>query len=310
MAKKATFKTILSKQDRMKGRDAGPPSGVTLHSATGKTVVADIVMVTPDMAENWLVDNTVNYRRLDEKRAVRLGVVMERGDWEFNGASIKFGSDGRLRDGQHRLLACTLSGTPFETLVLWGIDEDVELDRGKRRNLADELRRMGVVNPTATATLLQHLWRLKHNSPTVKTVQDNKVMLRFYAHHDSEFIHGAVLQGDRARSVSGGGRAVLGATWAYLHSVGNTELVDEFWEAFCTGVGIVEVDDPISKLRQWFMRQRALSKNQRTQDKAYPAALTIKAWNKWVSGESCTLLRWARYGRGAEPFPTPMKGGS
>lgn len=99
------------------------------------------VLVTPEMARSLLATNTNN-------RAVRHGNVrlyarrMRNGEWISNKTEpITFDRNGRLIQGQHRLLAVIESGVPIRFWLAF--DESPEawdvLDQPGRRNLADML---------------------------------------------------------------------------------------------------------------------------------------------------------------------------
>jgi hypothetical protein len=72
------------------------------------------MMVTPELAKQWLEANTHN-RPLSEELVIAYMVDMLDGRWQYNGDAIRFDHTGRLIDGQHRLHACIEAGVPFET---------------------------------------------------------------------------------------------------------------------------------------------------------------------------------------------------
>jgi hypothetical protein len=76
------------------------------------------------------------------------------GRWSVTGDTIKFGSNGLLRDGHNRLSACLRSGRPLMTHVVFGIDPEVfyRLDIGKNRNGADVFWIAGIPRPAAVAS--------------------------------------------------------------------------------------------------------------------------------------------------------------
>lgn len=95
--------------------------------------------ITPEIAHEWLRGNTIN-RPVKQHYVRMLASDMELGRWKRNGETIK--RNGRLLlDGQHRLLACIMANTPFETLVVDGIDRDVfpTIDDGCPRSRIDTL---------------------------------------------------------------------------------------------------------------------------------------------------------------------------
>ncbi|MDP2620568.1 MAG: hypothetical protein Q8P46_10395, partial [Hyphomicrobiales bacterium] len=73
--------------------------------------------ITPELAREWLEKTNRKNRPLSELKWTAYAVDMLEGRWQYNGDAIRFGSDGVLLDGQHRLMACVEAGIPFETDV-------------------------------------------------------------------------------------------------------------------------------------------------------------------------------------------------
>lgn len=76
--------------------------------------------ITPRIAKTMLSHNTGN-RPLRKAVVQRYATDMENGDWQDNGDPIRFDTNGRLIDGQHRLEAVILSDTPIDAWVLRGL---------------------------------------------------------------------------------------------------------------------------------------------------------------------------------------------
>ncbi|MBA7642156.1 hypothetical protein ES703_49843 [subsurface metagenome] len=85
--------------------------------------------------------------KIDGNRPISNGYVrwligrQKRGEWQTNGDSIKFDTNGVLRDGQHRLMMVMQTGRPIEVVVVRDIDPAsfITMDTGKNRNLSDVL---------------------------------------------------------------------------------------------------------------------------------------------------------------------------
>lgn len=109
-------------------------------------VSASFETITPELATEYLETNVENQRKLSALVAGRYIASMKKGLWRVNGEAIKFDTNGKLCDGQHRLTACASSGCTIESLVIRGLDPDVfdSLDTGKQRSAGDVLRMMGV----------------------------------------------------------------------------------------------------------------------------------------------------------------------
>jgi hypothetical protein len=67
-------------------------------------VQARLISVTPELAAKWLELNDHN-RGVVTARVDQYAADMRRGEWRVNGEAIKISADGKILDGQHRLLA-------------------------------------------------------------------------------------------------------------------------------------------------------------------------------------------------------------
>ncbi|WP_344004786.1 hypothetical protein [Nocardioides lentus] len=117
----------------------------------GTEATAEIVEVSPALAETWLSRNP-NNRNL--RRPVVDGYArdMEAGRWRLNGETLKFSADGQLYDGQHRLNAIVQAGATVPMVIVRGLTPDVmpTVDAGAKRTYSDALKLTGEEN---TATL-------------------------------------------------------------------------------------------------------------------------------------------------------------
>lgn len=95
--------------------------------------------ITPEVAQYLLDTFNTRNRSLTDSTVEAYARDMSSGRWAYNGEAIKFSADGVLTNGQHRLKACVVSGTPFFTDVLVGMPADSVLteDTGKSRSVAD-----------------------------------------------------------------------------------------------------------------------------------------------------------------------------
>lgn len=99
---------------------------------------AKIMLVTPEMANDWLQLNT-NNRRLRRWWAEALAAAMRRGEWTPTHQGIAFSVSGKLIDGQHRLFAITKAGIAQSMLVVNGVPDEAfaVLDIGVKRSISD-----------------------------------------------------------------------------------------------------------------------------------------------------------------------------
>lgn len=104
-------------------------------------VEISLQMITPAIAKNLLELNTSN-RPCKQDWVDKIAAAMVRGDFEFNGDTVRISSDHVLLDGQHRLLACVKSGVPFWTILVENLDYSVSdtIDQGVIRGVMDILK--------------------------------------------------------------------------------------------------------------------------------------------------------------------------
>ena len=78
---------------------------------------ARIETITPEKASGYLKKNK-NNRAVSAPLVSRMAREMREGLWAENGETIVFNGDGRLLDGQHRLMAVVESGETIRSLVV------------------------------------------------------------------------------------------------------------------------------------------------------------------------------------------------
>lgn len=99
------------------------------------------ILVTPDLAREWLDKHNTNNRPLQKGHVGFLANQMKAGKWMETGDSIKFGKNRELIDGQHRLMAIIRTGIPIPFLVVREVDDEAfeVIDTGRKRSAADVL---------------------------------------------------------------------------------------------------------------------------------------------------------------------------
>lgn len=76
-------------------------------------------LVTPMTAQLMLDQyNTDNYRKARPNTVKRYATLMERGEWLTSASTIAISVDGKLINGQHRLMAIVKSGCTVELIII------------------------------------------------------------------------------------------------------------------------------------------------------------------------------------------------
>lgn len=80
---------------------------------------------------------------------------MNRGEWQYNGDTIRLSKSGRLLDGQHRLAAIERSGIPQRYTIVDGLEDEsfTTIDVGKARTVGDMLYIAGEKNTNSLAAV-------------------------------------------------------------------------------------------------------------------------------------------------------------
>jgi hypothetical protein len=105
------------------------------------------------------------------------------GLWGLTGDTIKFGTDGMLKDGQNRLSACLRVGKPMISHVVFGIDPQLfaRMDIGKNRTGGDVFAIAGISYAGHVAATVRWLLILTGPDPSDRGAQfSNEDLLKAY----------------------------------------------------------------------------------------------------------------------------------
>lgn len=264
----------------------------------------EIVDITPQLAKEWLNQNTHN-RNLRQRVVNGYAADMLAGVWSENGQSINRSASGILLDGQHRLAAIAQSGVTVRMLVVNGLPETTQetMDVGAKRTMADVLKLRGESYPIvlAAALLRVHQWKLGYRK-SLKGVGDSapthRQLLAVLEEHPE--IRRSVEIADRVRKPAKlpGSVAAL-CHWLFVQ-------IDQsdcafFFARLSDGAGLMR-DDPIYALRR-ALENLATAKGR--PEETHLAALVIKSWNAFREGRSIQLLVYRPGGANPELYPEP-----
>lgn len=249
-----------------------------------------IMRISPEVAEAWMARNREN-RRFSRDWARDLAQRMRAGEWKDNGEAIKFATDGRLLDGQHRLSAVAESGVTITARVEFGLPPEVftTLDQGKKRNFADALSVKGLTEAPLLAATVTWLWRLETGRLEGKALNVQESL----AYYDE---HGQGLGASISASREAGrklGRPSLLAALHFVFAQISASHADEFMALAGHGVGLGEAH-PILTLRERLYADR-LAKSKL--DIAEVVAMFINAWNAFVNDRQIRVARGTMEGQ-------------
>lgn len=149
--------------------------GKHLKNPPQTSVVIDI---DPRTAEEILATRNQGNRPPKPNKVQQFAKDMQANRWGLTGDTIKFGSNGRLLDGQNRLSAAVRSGKPLRTHVVFGIDPNLfaRMDIGKPRNAADILHIAGFKYSSTLAAAIRWAYLLDNDPYDRDTMQPDFVL--------------------------------------------------------------------------------------------------------------------------------------
>lgn len=267
----------------------------------------EVTFVTPAMAKAWLATNIENNRLPRESKIDLYVSDMRKGLWVNTGETIKFNSDGRLIDGQHRLRALVESGVPGITMsVAYNVpDNAIEvIDTGAGRRLADVLKMEESVNRFASAAIIRRVTQWERGNPAaikgrsiILATPTNAELLARYREDPGGFDAAAMRGYDFSRL------RMCSATAAGIMTYWLTRLAREeahqFLDQVVSGANIGK-KHPALVLRTRLFRETRLETTQ-------VMALFIRAWNNWCLGKILDKIQTTRKGElNNGNFPIPL----
>lgn len=108
-----------------------------------------VMLVTPEMAAEWLKTNTRN-RNPNKDKLNKLKSDMLNGQFQLTHQSIAFDTDGNLIDGQHRLISLVETGVTVPLAVAFNAPVSPNLDIGTKRTMKQSLYMAGIIDKGTT----------------------------------------------------------------------------------------------------------------------------------------------------------------
>lgn len=285
-----------------------------VHESALNGPVHKLIRVTPELAQNWLDNNTHN-RALMPGAVREYSVAMQEGRWRFDGDAIRFSSDNVLLDGQHRLWGVVRSNTAQVLSVWFGLAPEVQnvIDTGRKRSFQNVLELSGEVKThiphIAAVTPMLYSWEQgarRHNVTNfagwMGERPQNEQLLQFFRDNQDEIRQG-VDDALAVRKFVPVPARLIGLASIVFRRIDNDDAAG-FMKQLAEGIDLEE-GSPILMLRNRLLanygRRNAVEK--------LPAwivmALIFKSWNLWRDGELIKQLSFKPGGAKKENYPDP-----
>lgn len=246
-----------------------------------------IIEIDPRTAEQILGERNNGNRPPKPNKVQQFAADMNVGRWGLTGDSIKFGTDGRLLDGQNRLSASVRTGKSFKTHVVFGIDPALfgRMDIGKPRNAADILHIAGFKYASTLAAAIRWAHLLDTDPYNRETLQPDFVLeLARGKYSDIELF----LKDGRAINEQFSHPAGQIAALVYNFAKKDPQKAEEFVRAWKRGErnGKYQIIDTMQAL----LHSQKANNNGRIHELTR-AGIIIKAWNIFEAGQKGSLAQ-------------------
>jgi len=246
------------------------------------------VTVTPDVAKRWLKGNTVN-RNVRVAKVNQYASDMLAGRWTHSESMICFTSDGKMVNGQHRLLAVIQSNCAITFAVQRNvpIEAMANMDTGAARIVSDVFRWNGEKN----APLLGSTAKFALIFTDGRIYKDNKVQ----ATSHSALVDFVDIHPELRHSVSTAQHVyahldcaptVLAVAHWIIAAANNAEVADHFLNQLGSRAGEGEGSAILALDR----RLREIRRTRAKYTQREFLALLIKGWNHYATGKSVEKL--------------------
>lgn len=271
---KAPSKLLLAQVVELQNMIKHPPS------------TSKIIEFSPALSDYILTNLSRDNRPRKLAKIRRYAQDLAEGRWGLTGDTIKFGSNGILRDGQNRLAACIRAGKSFRSHVVFGIDPELfpRMDIGKNRTPADIFAIAGIAYATHVAGAVRWLEILTSANPGDRGAQfSNEELLAAYREKfDSDKLEHSIQCALAVRRSTRHPVAPLAALH-YIFAQKNRQKADSFFDEWVTDRA-QRARAPTRYLQRRLV-EVARQSNQRLHENVRNAFI-IKAWNAYIAGRS------------------------
>lgn len=276
------------------------PNGTTnlMKSHPEKSIVK--VFIDPAKAKELLQKNTRN-RKIKDRVVKEYATEMKEGRWlEDTFELIMIAEDGRVLNGQHRLLAVIKSGVTIPFHVAYNVSDGIfpVLDTGKTRGANDVFHIEGIKNDNLIPAVIRQYLVFKDHVGGKSFKISNLSLLDIYE-QDPEFWQmvgrkTGVWYGNFAKILP---PSTIGGLYALFQELDENN-ADEFFTQLTTGVNVS--NNIILLLRTRLIQDRM---SPRRVSITVKQALIIKAWNVFRGSRPLKQLKFIE---AEEVFPVPI----
>lgn len=200
-----------------------------------------IVQISPELAQFILENKNLGNRSRKPVKIKQYAKDMADNNWSLTGETIKFGTDGNLKDGQNRLAACVRANTPFTTHAVFGIDPATftHMDIGANRNHTDVFTIMGVpyARDVGLAVRMLMAWDRDYTDTRALTTSNEELRNYYLNQIDEDILHMGIKMARKVNRTTSYPIAHTSALFYSAWKAGHSEKVKAFMDDFSKGIG-------------------------------------------------------------------------
>lgn len=257
------------------------------------------VWMTPERAAKLLELNTHN-RDIKEKKVNQYVADMVGKRWKLTGDAIKVTKSNFIADGAHRLMACVKAGERFQTLIVFGVEDEAQdaMDTGAVRTLGDVLKLRGEPHCRTLASVARLSWRWERENLQAHVYPSTLQALEWIRDNPDirEYLSGYWYS--TIRKHLGVPAPVLVSFFYKVNRVLPKEA--KFFRDQLVELDELSKSHPIAVYRS---RLENIDDNDEAVSEVDHMAYIIKAWNAFLKGDRPSQIRWRRGGTSPEAFP-------
>ena len=258
-----------------------------------------VELVTPAQARQWLADMRTN-RAIKPRLVNRYARQMMRGNWHDNGETLKFDTNGRLCDGQHRLTAQVQANVDLYYCIARNVTEKgiLDIDTGGNRTAGDVFQFNSIANPKNFAAAVHKYFYLQQHqiivaNPNPLTGQcDHSELLDLYNKYEGVWKDWLNFGQQCYKQYFVLSPALIAAYGFYLvHDMNHTkDEVRTFFTQLC-----YQKDVSLNAISLFFrrmMQERGMKRARVKMTAGYKQAIFIKTWNSYYTKKDLKQLSY------------------
>lgn len=251
------------------------------------------IILTPEIAE-FLYGRNTNNRPITRSKVLEYSQALKEG-FVHNGDTIKVSLSGKMIDGQHRCLAVIETGISMETVIVFGLPDEVftTIDTGRSRTTADTFFIAEIENHTRMTTITKFIINFEKGF--------YEFAARGYSRGEKKISNAEALafcqknlksiQESYGYGFTKDNKIISGTTLAGLHYIFKKKSpfhADIFCKGVADGVGLAK-DSPVYVLRKKLIEDARQKRKMNIYEKV---AIVCKAWSFFVKNRKITRLNF------------------